>query len=97
MTQLNDTDLIALLGQFNIKSLFLCAFQRFNSQHRKLNHIVYETIFVKLKLLEGNRRLAMLSLISFTLMLLKIFDEGLTTYSAMKNVCKKICEFIRLD
>lgn len=35
-TQLKDTDLIALLGQFNIKALYLSAFQKFSARHRKL-------------------------------------------------------------
>jgi hypothetical protein len=91
-TQLKDTDLVALLGQFNIKALYLSAFQKFSACHRKSKKLlVIQTWF-----LEGNRRMAMLSIISFTLMLLKVLDEGLQTYIAMKNVCKKICELIRL-
>ena len=45
--------------------------------------------------LENNRRQTLLSLISFVLILMKLFDEGLTTHIVYKNVCKKICDLMR--
>uniref|UniRef100_A0A914C964 Ectopic P granules protein 5 homolog n=1 Tax=Acrobeloides nanus TaxID=290746 RepID=A0A914C964_9BILA len=77
MIQINENDLVVLLGQFDIKSLFSVAVQHFT--------------FIT----QNNRRQTLLSLISFVLILMKLFDEGLTTHIVYKNVCKKICDLMR--
>ncbi|CAD5214889.1 unnamed protein product [Bursaphelenchus xylophilus] len=44
---------------------------------------------------QGNKYQIMLSLISFTLIVLKLLNQGLRTYNSLKNVSKKICDYIR--
>src|SRR5690606_6972604 len=42
-----------------------------------------------------NRRQVMLSLVAFTLIVIKQLDDGLKTYVFYRNVCKKLASYIR--
>lgn len=44
---------------------------------------------------QGSRSKVVLALISFVLMLLKLFNEGLKTYTGLKNVCKKVSDYLK--
>ncbi|CAD5210574.1 unnamed protein product [Bursaphelenchus okinawaensis] len=77
LIDMNELDLIALLSQFSMSSLFSVALTHFTFVH------------------QGNKYQILLSLISFTLMVLKLLNQGLKTYTLLKNVCKKVSDYIK--